>query len=217
MAQREKGLYGILSMAWAYRLSQRLIGSRRVWTRMVEEFIRPEPRLRILDLGCGTADLLEHLPDYVEYHGCDLSQRYVDDARQRYGARGVFHQADLGRDGLSALAGNPEPFDLAVLTGVLHHLDENQAAHALAGARAGLKTGGRLLCVDPLFTTPQHPIARWLAKRDRGQHVRDQDGYAALLAPHFTPTRFTILTGHLRLPYTTLVLEATTRDAAGDS
>jgi hypothetical protein len=64
--------------------------------------------------------------------------------------------------------------------GVLHHLDDTTARQFVMIAKAALKQGGRILTLDPCFAPGQNPIARFLIARDRGQHVRNPDGYLAL-------------------------------------
>jgi SAM-dependent methyltransferase len=73
-----------------------------------------------------------------------------------------------------------EVFDLVMGIGVLHHLDDTTARQFMAIAKAALKPGGCILTLDPCFAAGQNPIARFLIARDRGQHVRNADGYLAL-------------------------------------
>ena len=83
MSQRTTGLRRVLSSAAVYQGLQDLLGGRRFQHRLVAEFVRPPAGARLLDIGCGTAALLEHVPASVAYHGFDLSARYVAAARRR--------------------------------------------------------------------------------------------------------------------------------------
>jgi hypothetical protein len=51
----------------------------------------------------------------------------------------------------------------------------------MAIARAALRSGGRILTLDPCLAAGQNPLARFLIARDRGQHVRSAEGYLALV------------------------------------
>ena len=85
--------------------------------------------------------------------------------------------------------------------GVLHHLDDDTARQFMSVASAALKPGGRIYTVDPCYAPGQSPIARFLISRDRGQHVRDVEGYRALprgLAAEVTGT----LVHRAWIPYT---------------
>jgi SAM-dependent methyltransferase len=176
---------------------QRLMGAEELRARNVRNHVRPFPGMRILDLGCGTAGILAALPTDVKYVGYDMSPHYIDTARRRYGARGTFHCRLLEE----AEVADIEHFDLVLGTGVLHHLDDQTARRFMAIAAAALRPGGRIYTVDPCFAAGQNPIARFLISRDRGQHVRDSQGYLAL-----TPGNAIRVTGTLVhrawIPYT---------------
>ena len=90
MTQITTGLRAVLSSPKVYDFLQMVMGAHSARWELVHEHVRPVSGCRILDVGCGTARILDYLPN-VEYHGFDLSQRYIDDATQRYGARGHFN------------------------------------------------------------------------------------------------------------------------------
>src|ERR1035438_8030734 len=77
MAQNTKCLYKILSLAWAYSFFQDLVGAKPSRARFVRQYVRPESGARVLDIGCGTAQILETLTD-VQYVGYDLSPEYIE-------------------------------------------------------------------------------------------------------------------------------------------
>lgn len=176
MAQVTTGIRAILSRPGIYDAMQRLMGARQGRVRNVRNHVRPFPGMRILDLGCGTAQILDALPADVVYVGFDMSPEYIAAARRRYAARGTFHCRKLEQTDVSELG----LFDLVIGTGVLHHLDDESARKFMAIAITALKPGGRIYTVDPCFSPRQNPIARFLISRDRGQHVRDSAGYLEL-------------------------------------
>ncbi|MFO1099237.1 MAG: class I SAM-dependent methyltransferase [Xanthobacteraceae bacterium] len=201
MAETTSGLRSILSNPLVYEIVQRIFGGFSGRRTLVERFIRPEQGDRVLDIGCGPADLLRSMPD-VRYVGYDPSARYIESAREAFRSRGQFF---VGRFGRSDLARH-EPFDIALLTGVLHHLDDGEAADLLALLHAAIRPGGRLITLDPVFIDNQNPIARKLIEWDRGANVRTVEAYRALAAPHFHGVRETIL--HKALPpYTLFIME----------
>lgn len=176
MAQVTTGIRSILSHPRVYESLQGLMRADRGRVAMVRDYVRPFPGMRILDLGCGTAEILLALPTDVTYVGYDMSADYIAAARQRFGARGSFHCRMLQDAELAGL----EPFDLVMGLGVLHHLDDAGARRFMALAAAALKRDGRIYTVDPCYAPGQNPIARWLIAHDRGQNVRDARGYLAL-------------------------------------
>jgi cyclopropane fatty-acyl-phospholipid synthase-like methyltransferase len=83
-------LRDILAKARVYSLFARLIGATRGRQLYVQRHIRPRAGDRVLDIGCGAADILNALPT-VDYHGFELSADYIESARKRFGPRGHFH------------------------------------------------------------------------------------------------------------------------------
>jgi SAM-dependent methyltransferase len=209
MTQVTTGIRAMLSNPLVYNALQRLMGADKLRALNVQNHVRPFPGMRILDLGCGTAQILNALPAGTTYVGYDMSHRYIAAAQRRFGDRGVFHCGLLEKADVATL----EPFDLVMGTGVLHHLDDDAARQFIAVASAALKPGGRIYTVDPCYAPGQNPIARFLISRDRGRCVRDAEGYRALasgLAADVTGT----LVHRAWIPYTRWHMECRISAAA---
>ena len=73
-------------------------------------------------------------------------------------------------------------------------------------AREALAPDGRLVCMEGCFLLSQSPLARWVLKQDRGQNVRTEPEWKALVAQVFSRSETYILTGLLRIPYTLIVI-----------
>jgi SAM-dependent methyltransferase len=202
MAQRESGLHSVLSLSWAYDGFQRIVGADQYRRRIVQEFLRAAPGQSVLDIGCGTAEILEHLPP-VSYLGVDLSSAYIRAARARYGDRGEFL---VGRaDDVHLMTSRK--FDLAVAVGLLHHLEDAEVERLFDVVRDLLSPGGKLIAVDCTWVEAQHPIAKFLIKRDRGLNVRTLQQTLVLAHRHFDSPLASIRSDLLRIPYTHLILE----------
>jgi SAM-dependent methyltransferase len=181
MTERKRGLYAALRHPVVYETVQRLMGSPdRGRRRFAEHFVRAQPGDRVLDIGCGPAHLLAHLPD-VEYIGWEPNGAYVAKARETFGDRGTFHVGLFGPAQARELA----PVDIAIVSAVLHHIDDAQASELFDLLRQVVKPGGRVITLDNVFIERQNPIARFLISLDRGRHVRSPAGYEALARSAF--------------------------------
>ncbi len=201
-AERTTGWRSVFSLAPVYRSAQRLIGADSFRQTLVSDILDLDADDRVIDIGCGTADILEYLParDYI---GFDPSQRYVADARARFGDRGTFvtatadHFESAGADRTMAMA-----------IGVLHHMDDHAVAELFQLAHSVLEPGGRLVTIDPALTPDQHRVARLLVSRDRGQHVREPEHLMRLVSPIFPNAQIEVRHDLLRPPYTHAIIRA---------
>jgi 2-polyprenyl-3-methyl-5-hydroxy-6-metoxy-1,4-benzoquinol methylase len=203
MSQITTGIRSVLSSPKVYDTFQDLMGAKKVRRELVRMHVRAEKGMRILDIGCGTARILDHLPE-VEYHGFDQSQTYIDEAVKRYGIRGNFNCALLEQ----ATVDNLGQFDVVIATGLLHHLDDEQSLRLMQLAWSALKPGGRLVTNDPCFTENQNFISHFLVSRDRGQNVRKLNEYP-LLAHSTFKNAIANVRHWAFIPYTRCTMECT--------
>lgn len=136
---------------------------------------------RVLDLGCGTGALTK-LFDPKRYVGVDASATYIAHAKKTK-PRHEFHVMDARR-----LALDPQSFDAVLISGVLHHLDDADAAQILSEVSRVLKPGtGRLVMWEDV---PVRHSSNWIGRLvhylDEGEHIRPATGYISMIK---TPLR----------------------------
>ncbi len=199
--ERTTGLRRLLSLPGLYNAYDTLVGNPAVRRAFVQDFVRAAPGANLLELGCGTAKLLRHLSD-VTYTGIDISEAYIRAAWRRYGSRARFVVGSV----TEADFGPRHSFDIVMAFGLLHHLDDASAQRALSRAREALKSGGRLVTLDPCFVESRHRFARYLHGKDRGRHVRSEDDYVRLVRTGFDHVTPRVFHGLHRIPSTTLIM-----------
>ena len=142
------------------------------YRRILDTFdrrLRPQPGMACIDLGCGTGAFTRRLQRFgLALTGVDISPRSIERARQIGGA--AFLVGDV-----CASAAPSASFDVAVMSGVLHHLPAaEQRIASLREAHRLLKPGGRFFSYDPngrspsmfLYRDPRSPLYSSAGKTD---------------------------------------------------
>jgi SAM-dependent methyltransferase len=191
----------ILETRRGYDAFRRLIKADRSMRIIVDEYVRPTPTSRVLDVGCGNADLARMLPAGATYLGLDNNPRYIHDAA----ARGV-NVIEASVSELSSIG--YEPFDVVVALGLLHHLDDATVEGLMRDVSEVLVPAGRLVTIDPVLHDGQSLISRTIMRFDRGRHIRDEQRYSQLIRNQFTNADVQVRHDFLPFPYAHCLMTA---------
>lgn len=194
----------ILDVPILYLTYRAMVGGQRATSIYVNDYVRPKGGDRVLDIGCGPAETVEHFSD-VEYIGFDSNPAYIEMAKRRFGDRGHFFCGTVDQVTLKEF----DAFDLVLAVGVLHHLNDEESLSLLNLAYSALKKGGRLVTYDGCYVEGQSKIAQFIISQDRGRFVRTQDEYFNLASQVFANVDAGLREDLLRVPYTHLIMECT--------
>lgn len=190
----------ILEHDWIYRFFRGLTGANHLNKVIAEEYIQSTSSCSVLDLGCGPADIVQHL-QFRSFTGLDNNKRYLVAAARRYPAATfrLSHVEDIDlQEGT---------FDRVIALGVLHHISDAVALATLFKVQRMLSPGGFFLSYDPCFAKGQHVLAKLVHSMDRGQYVR-HDHQLIALAKRIFPTVESYRRDDLcTIPSTTLILK----------
>jgi SAM-dependent methyltransferase len=192
----------VLNWPASYMFFQWMVGGLRARQLFLREFAGIRSGLRVLDIGCGPGYIARDFRD-CHYVGFDVDRSHIEYARSRFGAYGEFHHGLLTENGLAAI----DPFDLVMMNGVLHHLDDGELEDVLRLARRALAPGGRLITMDGYYGDNQSWIAKAMLDGDRGRFVRAADGYLKYARQAFPNVVAHFRDNYFYLPYPIIVLE----------
>jgi len=213
---RERGLLKLLAAPRVYALFADIVGRKRTRLKLVRDYLKPFPGCRILDIGCGTANIVSLLPDSVgEYVGFDMNGAYIEHARKRWSDRSYCRFFCQRVDESAEL--EAEHFDAVLAAGIVHHLNDDEAWRLFHIAYRALKVNGALTTYDNVYVENQSRLARWFISRDRGQVVRTVEGYKRLAAQYFEEVEGDVLHDALKIPYTILIMKCHKSGASGRS
>jgi cyclopropane fatty-acyl-phospholipid synthase-like methyltransferase len=188
----------------AYSLSMKLLGVHNYRSIIVNNYIRPGDGDKILDIGCGPGDIVQYLP-HVSYVGFDNNRDYIEQAKQKFGQRGLFIWSSINT--YSVKEADQNTYDAAIALGVLHHVNDTEATTMFNIARTALKPGGRLITLDNRHTDNQPQLEKVLLSLDRGKFIRTPEGYRDLALRYFGNVKVFTETNMLRVPYSHTILE----------
>ncbi len=129
----------------------------------------------VLDIGCGTGQHAEITNG--RYLGVDLDARYIEFAKKRHPGK-EFLCMDV-----SQLQLNGEPFNVALMVDIIHHLSDEQARRLLADlARL---TAKRVYFFEPVTQSPRNLAGRMIVAGDRGCFIRPREKLLDLIQSVF--------------------------------
>jgi hypothetical protein len=91
--------------------------------------------------------------------------------------------------------------------GLLHHLNDEEAAHCLQFAYDVLSAKGRFICHEACWIPKQGAFSKYIMSVDRGRSIRTEEQYRHLAGQVFSKVDAWVNTNPLRIPYVTIVLE----------
>lgn len=147
-----------------------------------KDFLRKagyRPGLKVLDIGCGPGDLSCHVAA-EDYTGIDISDEYIQFAKTH--RKGEFHVMTADRVGELK-----KPFDLALMFGVFHHLNDDEVRTTLRGIEQVLRPTGHFTLLEAVWPTHSWDLPGYFIRRmDRGKFVRDSQTWQRLLGERWT-------------------------------
>jgi SAM-dependent methyltransferase len=201
--ESDSGLLRWLKVPSLYNAFQAVVGGPALRRRLFRNHVRSKPGDKVIDIGCGSAPALQWLAR-VEYIGLDINPDCIALAQRTYGNRGAF------------VVGDPQSFrgdwrfkdaDIVMAIGVLHHLDDEDAAYCIQFAYDALKGKGRFVCHEPCWIPNQGAISKFIMSTDRGRDIRTEQQYRQLSGRVFNKVDAWVDTKPMRIPYVTIVLE----------
>ena len=171
-------------------------------------------KTRVLDIGCGPATRTSYFTD-AEYYGFDYNKQNIEIATRKYKNRPDLHFvcADINEYFCSPGVTESVCFDLVIMHGVLHHLDDNEITNCVSSVKKLLRSDnkeydGEVRFFDPIILHGNSALTNFILKHDRGKFIRTQQNYVSLLKPHFSNIETKIFTNIYRLPIPVIFIRA---------
>lgn len=168
----------ILKIPYMYLLLQKIVCPDIYRKKFVAEHIKPFDGCKILDIGCGPADILRFIEEYgIDYTGFDMSDEYINSAKKKFSDKNVhLYCANVTYDVINDL-NLQNNFDIVLGLNILHHLNDGEAITFFEICHLLLKQNGRLVTCDGARKENDHFLSKWMLNHDRGKYVRTGQEY----------------------------------------
>jgi ubiquinone/menaquinone biosynthesis C-methylase UbiE len=147
---------------------------------------------RVLDVGCGTGNLLRSTGRYrnVELVGLDPDPKALAKAGRKTRRAGLAVRLDRGF--AQELPYPDGSFDRVFSSLMLHHLDSESKDTLLAEVRRVLRPDGRLILADVVHDGHEANHGHGRVHRRAGMHERMRDNVGDAVARRITAAGFTV-------------------------
>ena len=81
MSQRYNFIHNFINTPSVYKIIQFLMSGTLIEKKIIKSRI-PKKKLKVLDIGCGPANVLNYLPK-CEYYGYDIDKRSINYAKKK--------------------------------------------------------------------------------------------------------------------------------------
>ena len=135
--------------------------------RPIRKALDPAPTDAVIDLGCGTGTYSRIFKNKQNpFTGVEIYPQYYETARQRHNSDNIRF---LHRDFFTLSDLPDKSYDLALMTGVLHHLTDEECLRILEITNRITK---KRLVIQDLAPSRFHFISNFLMNSDRGKFQR---------------------------------------------
>jgi len=192
----------ILNYSKVYKLFQYIVSGNMGRTILLRDYIKSDGNKRILDLCCGTGDILQYL-DFSQYVGVDFSEAHINYCMKTYAE---YKNASFVMEDIDIFLDNPTmKFDIVLFLGGMHHIDDEKLINILQKIQTWLAPSGRLITIDGCFEPQLSWFAKMMLANDQGKFVRTKEAWVSLFTSVFKDYKYSVRKDFLRVPYNHII------------
>jgi len=149
----------------------------------------------VLDVGCGTGDFVDAIPQKTSYLGIDIDPKFISYARRNYEKeKRDFLVGDINNNELL----KNKTFDAALLISTLHHLSDFELEKILPLIKRHTK---KVIIVADIIPNPDNLLRELMVKLDRGSYVRRREEKIKILKKYFKIVNTKVIKSRLAVQF----------------
>ena len=188
-----------------YNIYQSTIGYNGWLKRYYKTFIFPEIQkksdISLLDLGCGTGNIITKLPTYIHYTGIDYQRNYIDYCIKKYPqctfiCQNAIYDINLNRK-----------FDIIISEALISNFDDKNIEKVFKNIIKLSNENTVIIISDLNFNKNNSKIENFLLKHERGNILRGREEYVKILSKYFKIKTIEEMDNIYRIPYKKIVFK----------
>lgn len=189
-------IYLLLSRPTIFNQIRKLIAGDQANTKnFVRKYLIKYKIKSVLDVGCGTGDFIEAVPDNMSYLGIDINKEFISFAKSHYKDRkSLFLVQDVIEEQFSL----DQKFDATILISMLHHFSDKDLEEILLKIK---KITRKVIIIADIIPNPPGLLRKFMVKMDQGNYIRDKAEKLKILDKYFTITESKIISSRLAVQF----------------
>jgi 2-polyprenyl-3-methyl-5-hydroxy-6-metoxy-1,4-benzoquinol methylase len=182
--QKKGFFYNFLEHPFFYDFIQHATLAYKFRNRLIMEELKKNKFNKILDIGCGTANILNVLGNNMKYYGFDTNKKCIIYAKNKYINQNFFCKIFDKKNSKIV-----PKVDVIILNAVLHHLNSKEIILLLELLKNKIKNDGKIIIIEPFYSKTTFSFRNILVKirdkigeYDRGNFVRSINEYRKLIS-----------------------------------
>lgn len=198
----------LLKFPEVYNLYQSLIGADSYLKKFAHAFLKDDNKqlIKILDVGCGTSNIVKFLGKNVDYVGFDCSKKYIEYSKRKYPNHLFLNKSVLEK------IDTIQNFDVIISLGVMAALNDETLKDMLAILRSYANKNTKILLADMNYSQSASKLEKFLCKNERNSYIRGEKDYLNILSQFFNIENIHHWDKVYRIPYHKIIFECSIKD-----